>query len=321
MLKGNFLTGALIPTQSTVDHIVAELFFVSLLLPSMVVVAAIAIPIAGAMLLAIHRFWLKKKITILRKEWKSLIIIAALFAATEFAWFDAVGRIGGSMTALLSVPLEPVAIIIMSFFILNEKLRKPQIIGSCVVIFGIILSLDMVGAVSMYQFGIGEIEAMMAAFTGATEVVLTVKFLSKYDEIECSAFILIMTGAMLTGVILANPSMLMGVHVTTDWFWLVLFPFVPMFSFLVYYRGSMRIGASFTSILSTGSIMLTLVLQVIMVYFGVSMTLPENMTFAVMGSIVSIVGIYIVFCKDIGRDKVESRQALNPSTTPSLLQT
>jgi hypothetical protein len=130
-----------------------------------------------------------------------------------------------------------------------------------------------------------------------------------------------MTGAMLMGVILANPSMLMGVHVTMDWFWLVLFPFVPMFSFLVYYRGSMRIGASFTSILSTGSIMLTLVLQVIMVYFGVSMTLPENMTFAVMGSIVSIVGIYIVFCKDIGRDKVESRQALNPSTTPSLLQT
>ena len=188
MLKGNFLTGALIPTQSTVDHIVAELFFVSLLLPSMVVVAAIAIPIAGAMLLAIHRFWLKKKITILRKEWKSLIIIAALFAATEFAWFDAVGRIGGSMTALLSVPLEPVAIIIMSFFILNEKLRKPQIIGTCVVIFGIILSLDMVGAVSMYQFGIGEIEAMMAAFTGATEVVLTVKFLSKYDENRMLSF-------------------------------------------------------------------------------------------------------------------------------------
>jgi hypothetical protein len=82
----------------------------------------------------------------------------------------------------------------------------------------------------------------------------------------------------------------------------------------------MRIGASFTSILSTASIMLTLVLQVIFVYFGVPMTLPENMTFAIMGGIVSIVGIFIVFCKDIVRDKKESRQALNPSIPQAFLQ-
>ena len=104
-------------------------------------IATIAVPIAGIALLFIHRVIMKNKITILRER-KYLIVISALFAITEFTWYDAVSHIGAGMTSLINLPLETVSIVILAWIFLSERLHSTQIIGASIVIIGVILSIS-----------------------------------------------------------------------------------------------------------------------------------------------------------------------------------
>jgi drug/metabolite transporter (DMT)-like permease len=280
-----------------------------LLIPNALLMAAIGTTIAGVGLLAIHVFYKKKKITILPKEWKNLLIVAALFAATEFLWFDAVANIGSGKTMLLNAPLEPIIIMAGAFLLLKEKLDQKQIIGSCIAIAGVIISIDIVSSSSLQAIGNGELEAILAAVTTAFHYVFVAKLLQSYDTLECTAFILLFSGLMLNLAWVVNPTPILTLTYV-DWCWLLLFSFVPMGAFLAFYTTTEKIGPSLASIVCTGSILLIIVLQLVILHlFGVPLELPDNLTLAVVGGTVSIVGIYIAFGK-VRRSKAATATAL-----------
>jgi drug/metabolite transporter (DMT)-like permease len=277
--------------MASTESIAVELFYVVLYIPTLVI-AAIAVPIAGIALLFIHRIIMNDKVTILR-EWRYLIIISVLFAITEFTWYDAVSHIGAGKTSLINLPLETLSIVILAWLFLNERLNSIQIIGASIVIVGIILSIGSdVTSTNITQFGIGEIESIIASLSGAVQAILIVKLLFKYKTLEVTAFTLIISGVMLQFQWFFNP---FSTIQSSAWFYVLLSPLVPMALFFLQYLSMNKIGASFTSIIGSVSIVLTVTIQLILVRFAVPVTIPENVTLALTGGAVSVLGICFIF--------------------------
>lgn len=273
------------------ESIAVELFYVVLYIPTLII-AAIAVPIAGIALLLIHRIVMNTKLTILR-DWRYLIIVSGFFAITEFTWYDAVSHIGAGKTSLINLPLETVSIVILAWIFLNERLRSIQIIGASIVIVGIILSIGSdITAKNITQFGIGEIESIIASLSGAFQSILTMKLLFKYNALEVAAFTLIGSGLTLQIQWFFNP--LSIIH-SSAWLYVLLSPLVPMALFFFQYLSMNKIGASLTSIITSVSIILTVTIQLILVQFAVPVTVPEKVTLALIGGAVSVLGIGVIF--------------------------
>jgi len=289
--------------MASTESIVVELFYVLLFIPTLTI-AAIAVPIAGISLLFIHRVIMKNKITILRER-KYLIIISALFAITEFTWYDAVSHIGAGMTSLINLPLETVSIVILAWIFLSERLHSTQIIGASIVIVGVILSISSdITSKNITRFGIGEIESIIAAISGAIQAILIMKLLFKYNTLEVTAITLLISGIMLQIQWFFNP---LPTIQLSAWFYVLLSPFVPMALFFLQYLSMNKIGASLTSIIASLSIILTVVIQLVLVLFAVPVTLPENITLALIGGVISVLGICVIFANfRILRTKWES---------------
>lgn len=291
ILVGNSSFAILAACMGSIESIAVELFYVVLSIPTLII-AAIAVPIAGSALLFIHRVIMNHKITILR-EWRYLIIISALFAIMEFTWYDAVSRIGGGKTALINSPLEDVCIVVLAWIFLNERLHSIQIIGASIVIVGIILSIGSdITSTNITQFGIGEIESIIASLSTAIIAILIMKLLFKYKTLEVTAFTLIGSGAMLQIQWFFNP---LSIIQSSAWFYVLLFPLVPMALFFLQYLSMNKIGTSLASILMSVSIVLIIITELILVQFAVPVTIPENVTLALIGGIVSILGICVTF--------------------------
>jgi hypothetical protein len=84
---------------------------------------------------------------------------------------------------------------------------------------------------------------------------------------------------------------------------LLFFSWLPFIGALSYSIGLSRIGAALTGTIGSSSIFLTLVFQVILKEFGIlEPNLPENILLAVLGSVFSFLGIFIVHMRDYNLD-------------------
>ena len=240
---------------------------------------------------------MKKKITIFndKKTWKYIIIISVLFTITELTWYDSIGRIGSGKTSLLNLPLESVLIIIFAWFVLGERLRQFQIIGATIAIIGFTISASSdTNLKTLPEFGIGEMETVIASLSGAIAITLIAKLLVKQDVVQVTAFTLLISGIMLNiihwlwyGPIIVDLS---------DWFYLWMFAFVPFLVFLLYYVSIKRIGTSITSIITSTSIVLTVAVQLILsIQTNIPVNPPDNVILAFVGGGISVCGIYMIF--------------------------
>jgi hypothetical protein len=75
---------------------------------------------------------------------------------------------------------------------------------------------------------------------------------------------------------------------------LFLFSFVPLSSALFYNIGMKKLGASITSILASSTIILTIIFQVLLHLMGHPMILPLNISMAIIGGSIGIIGIVII---------------------------
>jgi hypothetical protein len=73
-----------------------------------------------------------------------------------------------------------------------------------------------------------------------------------------------------------------------------LFSFVPLSSALFYNIGMKKLGASITSILASSTIILTIIFQVLLNLMGHAMILPLNISMAILGGSIGIIGIIII---------------------------
>jgi drug/metabolite transporter (DMT)-like permease len=277
--------------MATTEQIIVELFYAILYVPTLIV-GAIAVPIAGSMLLLVHRVIMKNKITLLH-EWRYLLVISSLFAITEFTWYDAVGQIGAGKTALINLPLETVSIVILAWIFLRERLNSIQIFGASIVMVGVVISLSL-DVTKQAQFGIGEIESIIASLATGVQTILIVKLLFRYSVVEVTAFSLIISGLMLQLQWVFNFHQLINIQPVT-WIYLLLTPIIPMLLFLSQFVSFIKVGASLTSVITSSSIILTVVLQLILVKFAIPVAVPQNIAMALIGGLISIAGIYIMF--------------------------
>ena len=282
-------------TMMSVESITVELFFIMTRIPT-IIVGVISTPIAGTILLIVYRMIMGKEITILR-SWKILLIIGGSFAFTLLTWFDAVGHIGAGKTALINIPLETVIIVTLSWIFLSERLHKIQIIGAVVVISGVTLSVTSdVSNNNITQFGIGEIEAIVTSFTSGFETVIITKLLLRYNALEVSAFTLIISGLVLN----VSWFFIIGsseINIYALLYLFIIAPLIPIILTISSYTSLKRIGASLSTIIWSCSIILTVVISLVITYFGVPFTIPENITVALIGGIMSVVGIGVIFKK------------------------
>jgi drug/metabolite transporter (DMT)-like permease len=281
------------PIALSVEAVSVGLLYNVLNIPTLTI-AATAIPIAGAMLLLINIFVLKQKITIFSDGWKYLLVGSLFYAIAEFAWYDSVSRIGAGKSVLLSLPTETVFIVVLAWTFLSERLRKLQIMGSAIAIIGFFLSAgsDSKSSSIFASFSLGDIEAVLSALSASIAITLYTKLLARYRSIEVTGFSLLIDG-MLLNVLqwLCYPP-----HLTIfSWPYLVLFSFSPLFSVLLYNISLSRIGASITSIITSSSMVLTIIIQVILLEFGIMSNLPQNIFLAMIGGLVSLFGIYLIY--------------------------
>lgn len=287
--------------MSSVEGISVELFYIITHVPT-VVIAIISAPIGGCILLIVHRVIQRQPFTI-HHSWKMLLIICVLFALIQFTWFDAVKRIGAGKTALILVPLEVLASITFAWFILSERLHRLQMFGGIIVISGVTLSItsDVAGDNSnnnLTQFGIGELEAIASALMSGLVVCVTTRLLKKHGVAECSGILLFTSGLILSlSLPFTDVGPLFGNSSGYTWLYLILIaPMIPLLLTLSDMLSLKRIGASLTTIIWSCSSILTVILSFTLVqYTQLQLTIPDNMTLAIAGGIVSVIGIGLIF--------------------------
>ena len=84
-----------------------------------------------------------------------------------------------------------------------------------------------------------------------------------------------------------------GLNIEDLWI-LFLFSFIPLSSALFYNIGIKKLGASITSILASSTIILTIIFQVLLNMMGHAMILPLNISIAILGGSIGIIGIIII---------------------------
>lgn len=274
------------------EAVIVELFYVVYKIPTLTV-AAIAIPIAGLILLLMRR---KGVLTLFKRQYKSILLISFLFAITEFMWYDALPKVGASKLSLIEL-LETIIIIALAWIFLNEKFTNKKIVGGCIVLIGIVISLSLETTTSSVpggaaRFGIGEIEAVLAAVSAAIYIILVTRLLRTYDELHVTGFALLLSGLMLQLQWLFVSRQVNSI----EWTWLlILTPILPLTVFLFQFMSYARIGASLTSIIVSTHVFLVIIIQAILYYYSeIPVALPENLLLASIGGIVSVGGIVIL---------------------------
>jgi drug/metabolite transporter (DMT)-like permease len=71
------------------------------------------------------------------------------------------------------------------------------------------------------------------------------------------------------------------------------FSFIALAAFTLYNVSMKRIGTSMTSIITSSSLVLTVIIQLAIVPFGIAFSLPGNLILALLGGGISMAGIYI----------------------------
>lgn len=272
------------------EAVIVELFYVVFYIPTLIV-AAIAVPFAGLILLLFRRHGV---IILFKQEYKSILLISLLFAITEFMWYDSLARIGAGKVSLIEL-VETILIIAMAWIFLSEKLTGRKMVGGSIVLIGILISVSLETTKSdIGGFGIGEVEAIIAALSSAIYVILVTRLLHKHDEVHITGFSLLLSGLMLQVQWLFFSQQ--QYQQTIEWTWLlVLTPILPLTVFLFQFMSYARIGAALTSIIVSTHVFLVIIIQVVLYYYSdIPVALPENLTLAFIGGIISVGGIVIL---------------------------
>ena len=277
-----------------------ELLYVIASIPALAIAAG-SMPIAGAMVLIINGYVFRKKFTIFKGNgWKILLVGGALFTAADFLWFDSVDKIGAGKTMLLTIPAEDVFIVLLAVVFLAERMIKLQLLGITIAIVGFTISAASNVSASGVQFQIGDLQAILSAMCNALAITLFAKLIVKYNPTEVSGWIMLMSGLIINVIqyIFYPP------HLSVmDWLYLIGFSFIALSAFTLYNVSMKRIGTSMTSIITSSSLVLTVLIQLAIVPFGIAFSLPSNLILAVLGGGISVAGICISSKAEQKREK------------------
>lgn len=288
----------------SIEAVAVELLYVMASIPALAIAAG-SMPIAGAMVLIINGFVFRNKFTIFKGNgWKMLIVGGALFTVADFMWYDSVNRIGSGKTMLLTIPAEEVFIVLLAVVFLAERMLKLQLVGIGVAIVGFTMSAASNVSGNGIPFQIGDLEAILSATFNAIAITLFAKLIVRYNPTEVSGWIMLISGLVINAI----QYTFFPPHLSViDWLYLIGFSFIALAAFTLYNVSMKRIGSSMTSIITSSSLILTVVIQLAMVPFGIAVTLPSNLVLAMLGGGISIVGIWISSKAEQKREIMEEK--------------
>ena len=284
----------------SIEAVLVELLYVMASIPTLAIAAG-SMPIAGAMVLIINGFVFRNKFSIFKGNgWKMLIVGGALFTAADFLWYDSVDRIGSGKTMLLTIPAEEVFIVLLAVVFLAERMLKLQLVGIGVAIVGFTISAASNVSGNGVHFQIGDLEAILSATFNALAITLFAKLIVRYNPTEVSGWIMLISGLVINAIQYTFYPPHLSVM---DWLYLIGFSFIALAAFTLYNVSMKRIGTSMTSIITSSSLVLTVLIQLAMVPFGIAVTLPSNLVLALLGGGISIAGICISSKAEQRREK------------------
>ena len=299
-LKTNNWVTIISTASFSIEAVLVELLYVMASIPTLAIAAG-SMPIAGAMVLIINGFVFRNKFTIFKGNgWKMLIVGGALFTVADFMWYDSVDRIGSGKTMLLTIPAEDVFIVLLAVVFLAERMIKLQLLGITIAIVGFTISAASNVSASGVQFQIGDLQAILSAMCNALAITLFAKLIVKYNPTEVSGWIMLMSGLIINVIqyIFYPP------HLSVmDWLYLIGFSFIALSAFTLYNVSMKRIGTSMTSIITSSSLVLTVLIQLAIVPFGIAFSLPSNLILALLGGGISVAGICISSKAEQKREK------------------
>jgi drug/metabolite transporter (DMT)-like permease len=288
----------------SIEAVLVELLYVVASIPALAIAAG-SMPIAGAMVLIVNGFIFRNKFTIFKGNgWKMLIIGGALFTVADFLWYDSIDKIGSGKIMLLTIPAEDVFIVLLAVVFLAERMLKLQLVGIGVAIVGFTISAASNVSGNGVQFQIGDLEAILSAMCNALAITLFAKLIVRYNPTEVSGWIMLISGLVINAIQYTFYPPHLSVM---DWLYLIGFSFIALAAFTLYNVSMKRIGSSMTSIITSSSLVLTVVIQLAMVPFGIAFTLPSNLVLALLGGGISIVGICISSKAEQKREKMEEK--------------
>ena len=284
----------------SIEAVMVELLYVLASIPALAIAAG-SMPIAGAMVLIINGYIFRKKFTIFKGNgWKILLVGGILFTAADFLWFDSVDKIGAGKTMLLTIPAEDVFIVLLAVVFLAERMIKLQLLGITIAIVGFTISAASNVSGNGVQFQIGDLEAILSATFNALAITLFAKLIVRYNPTEVSGWIMLISGLVINAIQYTFYPPHLSVM---DWLYLIGFSFIALAAFTLYNVSMKRIGTSMTSIITSSSLVLTVLIQLAMVPFGIAVTLPSNLVLALLGGGISIAGICISSKAEQRREK------------------
>jgi drug/metabolite transporter (DMT)-like permease len=313
MLKYSFIVFAHAILLSF-ESIFAE-FIQNSLQVSVITITSISLPISGGMLLLIH-FTSKRNnrndnntiINILKnyicKNYRQLFPAAIFLSIGIFTWYDAASRIGASKDGLIAGALEITIVLFLAHLILKERLTRTQIFGVFLAIIGFFITISIGNNTNntglINYFSLGDFESIISAICFATSYLFTAKLVKNDSPIKVTGLLLFLSGlafivisSLIFTVTKNSVFSFEGLNVEELWI-LFLFSFVPLSSALFYNIGLKKLGASITSILASSTIILTVIFQILFTLMGHAMILPLNISMAILGGSIGILGIIII---------------------------
>jgi drug/metabolite transporter (DMT)-like permease len=314
MLKYSFIVFAHAILLSF-ESIFAE-FIQNSLQVSVITITSISLPISGGILLLIH-FTSKRNnrndnnIIILNifknyicNNYRHLFPASIFLSIGIFTWYDAASRIGASKDGLIAGALEITIVLFLAHLILKERLTRTQIFGVFLAIIGFFITISIGNNTnntgSINYFSLGDFESIISAICFASSYLFTAKLVKNDSPIKVTGLLLFLSGlelivisSLIFTVTKNSLFSFEGLNIEELWI-LFLFSFVPLSSALFYNIGMKKLGASITSILASSTIILTIIFQVLLNLMGHAMILPLNISMAILGGSIGIIGIIII---------------------------
>jgi drug/metabolite transporter (DMT)-like permease len=321
MLKYSFIVFAHAILLS-LESIFAE-FIQNSLQVSVITIISISLPISGGILLLIHFTSTTNKKNInnnnnnnninifknyICKNYRQLFPAAIFLSIGIFTWYDAASRIGASKDGLIAGALEITIVLFLAHLILKERLTRTQILGVFLAIIGFFITISIGNNTTTnnptdsfnYYFSLGDFESIISAICFATSYLFTAKLVKNDSPIKVTGLLLLLSGlvfivisSLIFTITKNSVFSFEGLNVQDLWI-LFLFSFVPLFSALFYNIGLKKLGASITSILASSTIILTVIFQILFTLMGHAMILPLNISMAILGGSIGILGIIII---------------------------
>jgi drug/metabolite transporter (DMT)-like permease len=314
MLKYSFIVFAHAILLSF-ESIFAE-FIQNSLQVSVITITSISLPISGGILLLIH-FTSKRNnrndsniimLNIFKNyicnNYRHLFPASIFLSIGIFTWYDAASRIGASKDGLIAGALEITIVLFLAHLILKERLTRTQLFGVFLAIIGFFITISIGNNTNntgpLNYFSLGDFESITSAICFASSYLFTAKLVKNDSPIKVTGLLLLLSGlafivisSLIFTVTKNSVFSFEGLNVEELWI-LFLFSFVPLSSALFYNIGMKKLGASITSILASSTIILTIIFQVLLNLMGHTMILPLNISMAILGGSIGIIGIIII---------------------------